>query len=398
MVLNLSYAFDTSIVKPYSLSILIYAGALAVAGGGRMTPARAAASSALIAAAVGTRVALLPMVPFFWAFVYFESGRSFKSLLGAVLASVIVLGGGFAIWRQFSTGNVSFGLWGFYQLMEPLPSAVFWNWFVPMFVGNQLLIYLLFIGALVALGVLASGKLPQRMPLRDWPARYPLEFFLAGSYVAITLLHLASPVRYPTHQTVNMPLAVLFLALVGGRLMQALSSRGRTIALATLAATALVSISLQDAPVDRSGGLWPDQRIQEVVRILRKKAPEGGRLLAFLNIVAYEGRFELLDGLNIGMEGHFGARGLSTKDCLRYKGVDNRILRDDLAEGAADVVVIQERDIGIFDRDRSGVSREEVMAELRRNYDRVGEVPHVGQFGETARCYAKKPGLPLRER
>jgi hypothetical protein len=44
------------------------------------------------------------------------------------------------------------------------------------------------------------------------------------------------------------------------------------------------------------------------------------------------------------------------------------------------------------------VSREEVMAELRRNYDRVGEVPHVGQFGETARCYAKKPGLPLRER
>jgi hypothetical protein len=390
MVLNMSYAFDTSIVKPYSLSILIYAGALAVAVGGRMTPARAAAAAALIAAAVGTRVALLPMVPFYWAFVYFESARNFKSLLGAVLASVIVLGGGFAVWYMLSAGNVSFGLWGFYQLMEPLPSAVFWNRFVPMFVGNQLLIYLLLVGALVCL-LDRAGKLA-------WPARYPFECFLAGSYVAITLLHLASPVRYPTHQTVNMPLAVLFLALVGGRFMQTLSSRGRTIALAALAATALVSIPLQDAPVDRSDGLWPDQRIQEVVRVLRKKVPEGGRLLAFLNIVAYEGRFELLDGLNIGMEGHFGARGLSTKDCLRYKGVDNRILRDDLAEGAADVVVIQERDIGIFDRDRSGVSREEVMAELRRNYDRVGEVLHVGQFGETARCYAKKPGLLLRER
>jgi hypothetical protein len=398
MVLNMSYAFDTSIVKPYSLSILIYAGALAVAAGGRMTPARAAASSALIAAAIGTRVALLPMVPFFWAFVYFESGRSLKSLLGAVLVSVIVLGGGFAAWYMLSAGNVSFGLWGFYQLMEPLPSSVFWHRFVPMFVGNQLLIYLLFIGALVALGVLASGKAAQGTPLRAWPARRPFEFFLAGSYVAITLLHLASPVRYPTHQTVNMPLAALFLALVGGRLMQTLSSRGRTIALTALAAAGLLTIPLQEAPVDRSDGLWPGQRIQEVVRLLRKRVPEGGRMLGFLNIVAYEGRFELLDGLNIGMEGHFGARGLSMKDCLRYHGVDNRILCDDLAEGRADVVVIQERDIGIFDRDRSGVSREEVMAELRRNYDRVGEVPHVGQFGETARCYAKKPGIPLRER
>jgi predicted membrane-bound mannosyltransferase len=39
-VLNMSYAFDTSIVKTQSLCILIYAGALAVAIGGRMTVAQ----------------------------------------------------------------------------------------------------------------------------------------------------------------------------------------------------------------------------------------------------------------------------------------------------------------------------------------------------------------------
>jgi hypothetical protein len=98
------------------------------------------------------------------------------------------------------------------------------------------------------------------------------------------------------------------------------------------------------------------------------------------------------------MEGDFGARGLSMKDCLRYKGVNNRILLNDLASGAADVVVIQERDAVIMERDRSGVTREEVTAELRKNYDFVGEVPHVGQFGETAWCFARKPGVTLRGR
>jgi hypothetical protein len=338
------------------------------------------------------------MVPFFWAFVHFESERNSRSLLAAVLASVIVLGGGFAVWYKLSAGNLWFGLWGFYQLMQPMPSAVFWNQFVPMFLGNQLLIYVLFIGALVALAVLASGKQAQRTPLRDWPARHPFEFFLAGSYVAITLLHLASPVRYPTHQSVNMPLAALFVALVAGKGMANLSGRGRTFAWAALAATALLSIPLQDAPVDRSDGLWPHERIREVVRVLRNKVPEDGRLLGFLNIVAYEGRFELLDGLNIGMEGDFGARGMSTKDCRRYKGVDNRILCEDLDQGAADVVVIQERDIRIFEKDRSGVPIEEVKAALGRNYDLVGKVPRVGQFGDTAWCYARKPGFTLRER
>jgi hypothetical protein len=407
MVLNMSYAFDTSIVKPPSLSILIYAVALAVAVGGRMTPACAAAASALFAAAVGTRVPLLPMIPFFWAFAYFESERNSRSLLAAVLASVIVLGGGFATWCKLSAGNVLFGVWGYYQRMGSLSSDVFWKWFVPMFLGNQLLIYLLFIGALVALGVLASRKAAQGMRLRDWPARHPFEFFLGGSYIAITLLHLASPVRYPTHQSVNMPLAVLFVAIIAGKGMAKLSGRGRTLAWAALAAAALASIPLQDAPVERSGGLWPYQRIQKVARVLRQRVPEDGRLLAFLNIVAYEGQFELLDGLSMGMEGHFGALGMSTQDCLRYKGVDNRILLQDLAKGAADVVVIQEAvgdvrfelsDIGILDRDRSGVSREEVMAELHRNYDEIGEVLRVGQFGYTAHCYAKKPGLSLRGR
>jgi hypothetical protein len=338
------------------------------------------------------------MVPFYWAFVYFESERNRKSLLAAVLAQVIVLGGGFAFWYWLSAGNVSFGLWGYYQLMEPLSAAAFWNRFVPMFLGNQLLIYVMFAGALVTLGILASGKAAQGKRFRDWPARYPFEFFLAGSYIAIAVVHLASPVRYPTHQTVNMPLAVLFVALIAGKGLAWLSGSRRTFAWAALAVAALVSIPLQDAPVDRSDGLWPHERIQEVVGVLRRKVPEGGRLLTFLNIVAYEGRFELLDGLNIGIEGHFGVRGMSTQDCLRHKGVDNRILRDDLAEGRADVVVLQERDIGILDRDRSGVSREEVIAELRRNYGAVGEVPHVGQFGETAWCFAKKPDLILRER
>jgi hypothetical protein len=398
MVLNMSYAFDTSVVKTPSLSILIYAAALAVAVGGRMTPWRAAVSSALIAAAAGTRAPLLPMVPFFWAFVYFESGRNLKSLLSAALVSVIALGGGFALWVQLSAGNVWFGLWGFYQLMKPLPSAVVWHRLVPMYVGNQLLIYVLLLGALVALGLSASGKAAQGTRLRDWPARRPFEFFLAGSYLAITLLHLVSPVRYATHQTENMPLAVLFVALIAGQGMAALSSRGRTFAWAALAAAALASIPLQDAPVDRSDGRWPHERIREVVRVLRNKVPEGGRMLGFLNIVAYEGRFELLDGLNLGMEGDFGAREMSAKDRLKYKGVDNRILRDDLAEGRADVVVLQQRDIYIFDHDHSGVSREEVMAELYANYDSVGEVPNVGQFGETAHCYARKPGVPLRER
>ena len=397
-VLNMSYAFDTSIVKPPSLSILIYAGALAVAVGGPMTPARAAVSSALIAAAVGTRVTLLPMVPFYWAFVYFESERNRRSLLGAILASVIALGGGFAFWYFLSAGNVLFGLWGYYRLMGPLPAAVFWKQFVPMFLGNQLLIYVLFIGALVALGVRASGKAAHGTPLREWPARYPLEFFLAGSYVAITLVHLTSPIRYPTHQSVNMPLAVMFLALILSKGMASLSGRGRTCAWAALAAAALVSIPLQDAPVDRSDGLWPHERIQKVARILRTKVPEDGRLLAFLNIVAYEGRFELLDNLNMGGESHFGSLGMSTEDCLRHKGVDNRILLDDLAKGTADVVVIQERDRVIMDRDGSGVSREEVMAELRKHYDEIGEVSHVGQYDQTAECYARKHGLTLRER
>jgi hypothetical protein len=398
MVLNMSCAFDTSIVKPYSLSILICAAALAVAVGGRMTPARAAGSAALIAAAAGTRVPLLPMVPFYWAFVYFESGRNFKSLLSAVLASAIVLGGGFAVWYRLSAGRVLFGLWGYYQQMEPLSSAAFWKLYVPMFAGNQLLIYVLFIGALVAVGIRASKKQAQGTRLLDWPARHPFEFFLAGSYIAITLLHLASPVRYPTHQTVNMPLAVMFVAIVAGKGMENLAGRRRRFAWAVLAATALVSIPLQDAPVDRRDGLWPCQRIQEVVRVLRKKVPEGGRLLTFLNIVAYEGRFELLDGLNMGAEGHFGALGMSTKDCLRHGGVDNRILCDDLYGRIADVVVIQPRDIAFFKLERSGVTSENVGKALFSNYDYIGKVPRVGQYDETVWCWARKPGRPWRER
>ena len=123
--------------------------------------------------AVGTRAPLIPMIPFYWVFVYFESERNFKSLLGAILASVVVLGGGFAVWCALSAGNVSFGLWGYYQLMEPLPSAVFWNQFVPMFLGNQLLIYVLFLGVLVALVVLASGKAAQGTPLDFLPEVLP---------------------------------------------------------------------------------------------------------------------------------------------------------------------------------------------------------------------------------
>jgi len=409
MSLNLSYSFDTTNVKTQSLSIFVYTLALYCAVCGKSLKVQYILSSLIMALSVGVRAAMLPVVILFPFYLYFESRRN-KKYLKLSLASVFgTMLAGFALFYIISSTKVIFGLWGFFRLTTTHVS-VFEAWYFKDLLGNQLVCYSLFAGALVYLlyiaitnrksQILNSKSETEDTPHSDTPhsesrishllKHYPLESYCLLAYLGITLIHFTAPIKYPTHQTTNMPLMVMFIALTAGRFLAKVELRKAVAGYIVLIMLSLGSMVFQEYPVDRSGGKFPITEIKQMAKVLKPYVGENGKIFTFDTIIAYEGGYELLPGLTIGVENHFGGFGMSTEDCKKYKGVDNSIIKSYFENREADVLIMQQREIYFIKKDESGVSMDELMQALHANYEKIVEFDKFGQFKQKTFCFAKK--------
>jgi len=418
MSLNLSYSFDTTNVKTQSLSIFIYTLALYCAVCGKSWKVKYILSSLIMALSVGVRAAMLPAVVLFPFYLYFESGRNKKYLklsLAFVFGTMLT---GFALFYIMSDTKLMFGLWGFFKLTTTHVS-VFEAWYLKELIGNQLVCYSLFLGILTFLvyTVIAdkAGKKSEILnsksetnanaqnqkfqtdstrhspldPLK-WISENPFESYCLLAYLGITLIHFTAPVKYPTHQTTNMPLMAMFIALTAGRFLEKTEIRKAAAGLIILVMFSLGSLVFQVYPVDRSGGKFPLAEIKQIAESIKPYMGKNGKIFTFETIIAYEGGYELLSGLTIGVENHFGGFGMSTEDCKKYKGVDNSIIKSYFENKEADVLIMQQREIHFIKRDKSGVSMDELMQTLHANYEKIVEFDKFGQFKQKTFCFAKK--------
>jgi len=403
--LNLSYSFDTTNVKTQSLSIFVYTLALYCAVCGKSWKVKYILSSLIMALSVGVRTTMLPAVILFPFYLYFESGRN-KKYLKLSLASVFgTMVAGFAFFYIISGTKVLFGLWGFFRLTTTHVS-VFDAWYFKDLLGNQFVCYSLFVGVLVYLLYIAITNRKfqilnsNEIPHSDTPhsairvthllEHYPLEFYCLAAYLCITLIHFTAPIKYPTHQTTNMPLMVMFIALTAGRFLAKVELRKAVAGYIVVILLSLGSMVFQEYPVDRSGGKFPLAEIKQMAKVLKPYVGENGEIFTFDTIIAYEGGYKLLPGLTIGVENHFGGFGMSTEDCRKYKGVDNSIIKSYFENREADVLIMQQREIYFIKKDQSGVSMDELMQTLHANYEKIVEFDKFGQFKQKTFCFAKK--------
>jgi hypothetical protein len=314
-----------------------------------------------------------------------------RNLLRSIAATLTMLLAGFAVFYWISDGQVLFGLWGFFARSRPVTYRTpFPREYVQMLFGDQMVCYAILAALLTCFLVLGLRRRAfQRIGRRSLHA-HRLEILLAASYLATTAVHLASPIKYATHQNTNMPLLVMFLALVLGRWMQENSATLRTAVYSALVSLCVMSAMFQHAPLDGSGGKAVSEQFDRIAQAIRPRLHEGGKLLTFLPIIAYEGRFQLLDGLTIGAENHFGAYGMTTEECRKYKGVDNRILYGYITTRAADVLVLTPWEVNFLTTDSSGVTAGEINDAVENNYTLLARFDKVGQFEQAALCWVRK--------
>ncbi len=387
--LNLSYAFDTANVKTQSLSILLYALPVFLMTCTRTWFLKYILSSIIIAAAAGTRASLLPAALFFPLYVYFESGRDGRTFLLSALTTGLTMTVGFAVFYILSNSLVLFGLLGFFKLTGT-HSSVFEMWYIKDLLGNQAVCYSLLAAVVLCLMITKISNRSLAEFIKSAADRYPLEAYCLAAYVGVCAVHFLAPVKYATHQTTNMPLMVMFIALCAGRFLSNQEKKTSLAAMILILMLSLCTMPFQQYPVDKSGGRYPLSEIREVVNTIRPHIKEGGKLFTFETILAYEGGFELLPGLTIGVENHFGGFGMNTSDCKKYKGVDNSIIQKYFKEKQADLLVMQAREIPLMKRDRSGVTIDQVMAALHANYKKIAEFDKFGQFKQKTYCFVRK--------
>ncbi len=384
--LNPSYIVDVSQVRTQSLTILLYCLSINIITLPGHNSSKYFFSSIMMALAVGSRAPLLPMLITYNIYVFFESAYSKKISLITTLISTGTILAGFVFFYLLSDGMIMFGLLDFYKYTGTYTSF-FDRSYLEQLIGWQMVPYTLLICTIIFVVYKGIVNYEYSEGSRRIASGYGFEIFAFLSYISISAVHFIAPVKYATHQTTNLPLAAMFLSIVIGNFLRKREKDLSIMVFSALLSLTFISFIFQPVISDRSGGRSPISEYKDIIKTIRPFVSERGKILSFDVIIAYEGGFELLDGLTLGPESHFGEF-QNTEKTKKYKGVDNAILKTYFSTRAADVVILQQRDLEFIKHDRTGVGMNEVLRELHRNYKKIATFDNIGQFRQRTLCFA----------
>lgn len=388
LCLTPNYAFDTSIVKTQTLSIFLSMLALwtfergAALPPGKARLARFVIAPIVMALAAGSRVSFLPFVLAFVAYVHDETGSKRDTLQVAAVSFGLLIAG-FIAYYLLSEGTVLFGLLGYHRIIRNSSSA-FSAWYLKGAIGNQPGLYAA-IAALIGAVVLTrqqGGRMPPN------PAAN-LQRFLATSWILITVIHVTAPYKYPTHQTSNMPLLAIALALALGARAGCAHPGWRPILLGVTWVFSPLGLFLGEYPLETRAPL-PIAELREVADAIRPHVGPGETIYTSETVLAVEGGFTLTPGMNLGFYSLLGGFGFPHDQCVRRGAIDNAILAERWRAGEPAVVVIQAWDARMMQRDSSGPTFEDLYAILGERYEKVKTFQEVGQFDQETEIWARR--------
>ena len=379
LVLDLAVAFDASVLKTQSLTLLF--GGLAIlfaSGSGRWF--EIVGSVAAMTLAVLTRLSMAPALVCFYVY-WIAAGsarRGIAWVAAAASVGVLAVSAGF-FWAG---GNAFFGVYDFhlaYFAGMPTDGKFLW-FFVKGFVANQMPVI---VAGLSAFGLLIWRWKKFGIASSPWAADVRLLALLLASYLSTTILHATRTVTYPTYQTSNVLFLIAFAGIVLGRLG---SSKPRRQA-AMMAAAVLIGLAgmpWQEYVVNLRGVGAPG-KVAEATAKLNLLPKGNGQILTLAPELAVSTRLNLLPGYEMGAFSYFPRLDDARAEQLRV--VNAARLARDLTEHRASILGLTTNSLYDFER---GLGRARLVQLIASRYNLVGTVEGYGQYSEVLYLFAEK--------
>ncbi len=377
--LNLSFVFDAVTFKTQPLTLfLISASLFCISSTAAPHSAlRAALAMGWMSLAFLARLSMLPALFCLWAYLIWEQRRQPAAVLGLVLLDIVLVL--LALAHFNAEGNMLFGV---YELHNYYPETSLFSSFLSNWLKNQGPLLLCLLGtAVYFLTALARNGLQGTLQ-RDTA----LLFFLLAAYASTTLIHCINTRSYATHQTSNMPFAVMFSSVVLSALLERCTAARQAVLLASLTVMALIAMPGQQWEV-RLNGDGTTRKIAEVVQIVRQHSKPGDSLLSFNSELAVESGLKALPGYNLGRFGYFPD--MPDDRAARLHALNfNRLYRD-IGEGRGEILCTSSRELSGMAQG-SAERFDQLKAAMERNYEQKGVVTRYGQFSEDIFILSRK--------
>ncbi|MDA0323740.1 MAG: hypothetical protein O2923_13655 [Verrucomicrobia bacterium] len=420
LAVNPYYAYFTTIVKTYGLAaLLVTGGFLALSySSRRVALGSALLAGFLLACAAGTRISLGAMLPVAglyllwhrrqaghpWRWVAFGVG-GLVGLAAIFGPSLIFAKEGFAFSVSYHVDRESRGLMdGFVN------RAGFMSRFLRAYT----------VAAIVAFASLCWTFINRR---QSRAAPVPgVDTCFAGllltAFLAVSLVHVASPFPYDDYQTPIAPLLAIFGSVLLWRNLSPQSTpesgeRGAhetahpvgsqaCVVLATVFVAVLVTAGTselhQDWVILKRDRFWwikkpapPLQVLRETARRINELYPQKGVMLTQDAYLAVEAGWELPVEFAMGPFSYFP--GLSTDEARRVKVVNDELLSELLGTSTAPVAAFSGYGLAIAAphmRPLSDSERGHFLALVEDRFSKVMTVPHFGQAHTPLTVYALK--------
>ena len=416
--INVYQCYFCSVVKTYSLTVMLISGGLLTLGfaGRKHGNLAVLASGFLLGLAAGARLtagAVLPVV-FVWLLVsgfglgfprvgYGGAGRGscFYFLIGAVAA----FGLSFGPVLFEDAGNVIFCLARYHagrEVSGGLSSLLLKCGSVSRLIGAYSAVFVLLIlgagGGLLrkpSIGPCESGA--DESEDRRFSSGLTLVILISAFLMA--LAHIAAPFPYDDYQVIVFPLVVVVVSVMLVRLGVELAERSRVV---MAAAIALVSAGMAvSSPVAQGwlvlgkDRLWvlrreeaPLRKLQMTGKMLQELAPAGSEILTQDIYLAVETGFSVPHGFEMGQFSYFPD--MSDREARRRNVVNRKMLRDILYGTDAPVAAFSGYGLAVACPGITELPREE-QEDLRgivaERYRLVEEIQNFGQADTTLRIF-----------
>jgi hypothetical protein len=375
---NLSYIFDTCIVKTQALTVLLSSAVLYIL----CLPFRTYRIylSFLFAFLLSlTRLSMLPVllvliVHFLICYPEYRH-HLFLAVLSVVVSCAAVL---ILFWSE---GNMFFGMIGFHkEYYTVLPPS--WEpllLFAQTALRNQGTILLLLVSSMIV--ILA-------MKVRGADNHYRFFFFSLSSWLLITAIHATRVMPYATYQTSNIALISFAAAGPLGKILDPIHGIRYAIAIGMIATAVLVNAPFQEFIVGEEVAGTP-----KTVRIasdeVRMVAKSESIILTLNPELAIGSGMRLLPGYELGQFSYFHWMG--DEDAFNRRVVNKTRFIDDLKQRRANVVCLTERDLAYILTGGNPRERRSLERLIRSGYRRRVTISGFGQFYDTLYVYTRRP-------